>query len=89
MTVPLISIDTNQLNKFGLTKDSFQQLLDIAANQSLFTSDGVAMIGELIASKFLYYHEKSGLNNFQLNSNLYTIDETLMIHSFYSNSPHT
>lgn len=62
------NIQTTHLNKFGLTKDSFKKLLNIAAHHSVFSynddlymqTDGVAMgspLGPSYANAFLCHHE--------------------------------
>nr|XP_027236922.1 uncharacterized protein LOC113828192 [Penaeus vannamei] len=76
MNVPLLetteiivdNIQTAHLNKFGLTKDSFKKLLNIAAHLSVFSfnndlytqADGVAMgspLGPSYANAFLCHRE--------------------------------
>ncbi|XP_069970995.1 uncharacterized protein [Penaeus vannamei] len=64
---------TTLLNKFGLTKDSFKKLLNIAAHHSVFSynddlymqTDGVAMgspLGPSYANASLCHHEINWLN---------------------------
>ena len=78
----------------NLSKDSFRELLTrtmsesfILFNQQLYKQhDGVAMdspLGPTFANVFLCYHEKIGFKIVLLNLNLLSIEDMLMIHSYF------
>jgi len=67
------NVNSTHLNEFGLSKDNFKKLLEIAAHYSVFTfddclysqTDGVAMgspLGPSYANAFLCFHEQNWLN---------------------------
>ena len=77
-----------------MLKDSFRDLLTRTMSESsiLFDQefykqhDGVAMgssLGSTLANGFLYYHENFGFKIVLLNSNLLSIEGTLIIYSYF------
>ena len=78
----------------NLSKDSFHELLTRTMSESLILfdqqfykrHDGVEMgspLGPTFANVFLCYHEKFGFKIVLLNLNLLSIEDMLMIHSYF------